>query len=462
MSVFLDNYGVPYTARNQESAAGFQDAIKAFMGFRRDIGDRLMAISERDPDMPMLICIKGYIGKLMGCRDMSKVAEAQLAILDGIIAENRPLLDRELRHIEALRLWSHGHLDKAAEAWEEILVETPLDGLALRLAHFAWFYSGDGRRIRDSMARALPFWPEDHPCYGNLLGMYAFGLEESGDYARAERFGRRAVEIDPEDAWSVHAVSHTMEMTERHDAGVEWIEGLRSSWSAVNNFRFHLDWHVSLFHMEKGDYDRVLELYDEQFGADVDSNYYLDFCNAASALWRLEIYGVDTGERWSKLVGIARNHIEDRELAFLSLHHMMALVKAGAPADTDAMMESFRRWSETDNSQGRAIADAGLDIAQAMLYMKEAKFSDAAECLLTCRYDKDGIGGSMAQRDLFDLMLLQAARDSGRLKLARTLFAERINLRPGSQWSQREYDHVLASMDASGHLASQDILENRL
>ena len=50
------------------------------------------------------------------------------------------------------------------------------------------------------------------PYYGYLLGMGAFGLEEVGEYAEAEKMGRRAVEIEPRDGWAVHAVAHVMQM----------------------------------------------------------------------------------------------------------------------------------------------------------------------------------------------------------------------------------------------------------
>ena len=47
--------------------------------------------------------------------------------------------------------------------------------------------------------------------------MQSFGLEESGEYPEAETFGRRAVEINSEDVWAAHAVTHVMQMQSRFD-----------------------------------------------------------------------------------------------------------------------------------------------------------------------------------------------------------------------------------------------------
>ncbi len=51
------------------------------------------------------------------------------------------------------------------------------------------FFRGDARMLRDRIARALPSWSDNVPGYHAMLGMQAFGLEETGDYARS-REGR--------------------------------------------------------------------------------------------------------------------------------------------------------------------------------------------------------------------------------------------------------------------------------
>src|SRR3546814_11029596 len=65
--------------------------------------------------------------------------------------------------------------------------------------------------------------------------MHAFGLEETGDYARAEAAGRRALDIQPLDCWAHHAVAHVMEMQGRAEDGIGWMLAREPHWSGADN-----------------------------------------------------------------------------------------------------------------------------------------------------------------------------------------------------------------------------------
>lgn len=93
----------------------------------------------------------------------------------------------------------------------------------------------------------------------------------------------------------MHSIAHVLEMTERHEEGIEWVAGLESDWSTVNNFQFHLYWHKCLYHLERGEFEAVLRIYDDQISSDIESDFYLDICNCSSLLWRLEMFGIDVG-----------------------------------------------------------------------------------------------------------------------------------------------------------------------
>ncbi len=445
MTRYEDPNGLVFTASSPESAAAFADMTTAYLGLRRETGKLLKSLTEADPDMPMARCMQGYIAKLMGNATQSARAKTITLEVERLLKSTNAT-EREHMHGAALSEWSAGQLDRACAIWEEILLEHPTDALALRLAHHTHFYAGDGRRMRDSLARVLEQWPEDHPDFGYVLGMYAFGLEESREYRKAEGFGRRAVELNPADAWSVHAVAHVLEMTERHAEGIDWVKGLEADWSTVNNFRFHLHWHRCLYHLERYEFDEVLGIYDAQVASDVESDFYLDICNASSLLWRLEMFGVDVGDRWRALADVAKAHVADTDLIFVSLHYLMALVSAGDTAAADEMIANIRTWSTLDGTQAAICAEVGLTLAEGLRAARAGNHAEAFEKLAAVRYRMDAIGGSAAQRDVFTMIMMDAAAAGENALRARALFAERLGSKVHSSWSWHGYSNALAAL----------------
>ena len=57
-------------------------------------------------------------------------------------------------------------MPRTLEIWEQILSEQPTDALALRLAHYKYFWTGRREEMRRSVERAAPKWSESLPLYG--------------------------------------------------------------------------------------------------------------------------------------------------------------------------------------------------------------------------------------------------------------------------------------------------------
>lgn len=449
-------YGLAYTTNHPESAARFDDLVSAYLGFGRDIGDRLKALLADDRDMPLAHVAKGYFFMLFGSAAMAERARKSLADADRLFGA-QAATERERLHLEALRAWCAEDLDRTTAVWESILLDHPKDVFALRLAHFNHFYDGEGRKMRDSVARVLPQWSDADPDIGYVHGMYGFGLEESGDYARGERYGRMAVERNPKDAWSVHAVAHVMEMQGRHGEGIAWVRRHEADWSTTNNFRFHLYWHRALYHLERHEFDEVFALYDGQVVSDIASDMYLDVCNAASLLARLELYGVDVGERWKALAEVSLRHVEDHELIFVSLHYLLALLKSGETGAAARLAAQLEGYANAATSQGRVSARVGVGTAAALAAFARGDSVAVVDALLPIRYDLYCMGGSHAQRDLFEEILIAAAVRA-RPRVARRLLAERTALKPNNAWSWRNY---AAALRADGDTAAADAADHQ-
>jgi tetratricopeptide (TPR) repeat protein len=438
------------TAASDAAVEAYDRTIRAYLCFARDTGDRLKAAYKADPDMPMAHCLKGYFFQLFSNPALHPKADQALEQARTAAAA-RGANAREEMHIAALAAWRRGDMREATDIWEEILVEHPLDILALKLGHFTHFYFGDAAELRDSVARVLPLWSERTPDYGYVLAMRAFGLEESGDYAAAEKAGRRAVEINPEDAWGVHAVAHVLEMQGRAKDGVAWVAGLRPSWSKANNFRFHVSWHQALFHFERGEYDRVLALYDGEFRAERTDDI-LDLSNAIAMLWRLEDEGVGVGQRWEELADIAEKRSRDHVLAFADVHFAMALAGAGRLDKAAAMARSMAAAGRDGRvSQAPVLAGVGAAVADAIVAFRRGDPAAALDRLHLFRGEVRQIGGSHAQRDVVARLLILAALKAGKAKLARALLAERAAHNPNSAWTWKKSAEALAALgDAAG------------
>ena len=218
--------------------------------------------------------------------------------------------------------------------------------------------------LRDRIARALPKWFPGVPGYHTVLGLHAFGLEETGDYAAAEKTGREAVERERRDFWAQHAVAHVMEMQGRQQDGIAWMPDNADGWSRDSFFAVHNWWHVALYHLDLGDIDEVLTLFDGPiYGA--RSRVILEMIDASAMLWRLHLRGIDVGDRW-QAVADAWEPVKDAgNYAFNDAHAAMAFVGAGRPQSLarviEAQMQAMAR--SDDNAaftpRGRPPGGAG-------------------------------------------------------------------------------------------------------
>ncbi|MDP6474081.1 MAG: tetratricopeptide repeat protein [Alphaproteobacteria bacterium] len=425
----IDCFGLAMTAASPEAARHYDEALRAYLGFRRDTGHHLKQALAADDGLFMGHCIKGYFFKLMALPAL----EAKALQCAGRAREFAKVVSaRECEHLAALEAWCAGDMIGCTTRWEGILVDHPRDVLALRLAHFCHFYSGDSAAMRDSVARVLPAWEAGEPGAGFVHGMYAFGLGECGDYAAALDMGESAVQGNPGDIWAVHAVAHVHEMTEARGAGIAWLKSTEEGWSGCNGFANHVWWHRALHHFEREQYDEVVALYDARFRAE-PSEDYLDISNAAAMLWRLERIGVGAGGRWEELADEAEKRTDDHLLVFADLHFAIALAAAGRFDALDALIESMRAaGAGRRTTQEQLAARVGATLARAVGAGYQGDFDLALRLMLPLRYQVRAIGGSHAQRDIFSLMLIDAALNNANFALARALLHERTALKPNS------------------------------
>jgi len=429
-----DQHNLQLTTTNVDAAKAYDKTIIAYLSLSQETGPLLKSIFENDENMVMAHCLKGYFFILMG---NAKLLPRALNSYKEAKKHSNSATLREKAHIKALRTWCDHDDEGALSIWEEILNDFPNDILALRLAHHAHFYSGDSNAMCRSIEKVLPKWSEEMPGYSFILGMRAFAHEENRNFKFAEEEGRRAVSLNPNDPWSIHSVLHVLEMQDRHDEGISWLEGLEPHWTNSNNFRHHLWWHKALIHIDKREFDEVVKLYDEKIW-DAESEEYLDFCNDISMLVRMEICGINVGKRWEDIGYKLRDRTEEHIRTFSDAHFALALSTVGNFGGVKNLIKTF------SEKGGEVRMEIGVPLCQAMFNYRKENYFDCFKVLNKLKSQLFRIGGSNAQRDLFDQILIDSAIRCDHLKEAKVLLEERLRLAPKNILTKQKLDKLVA------------------
>jgi tetratricopeptide (TPR) repeat protein len=430
---FHDSRGIALSTNNRASLDALERATTLNAGYYLDPLATIDAALQDDPQFAAGHCLRAALAVMSSERGALPMLEESVQAIEALGARAN---ERERMHAAAARDWGRGDFEQALLRYGDIAVRYPRDLLAIQVSHVGDFFFGHSTMLRDRIAQVLPHWDREVPGYGFLLGMHAFGLEETGLYDRAEETGRRALDLNPRDPWAVHAVAHVLEMQGRIAEGIDWLEGRAPDWAPDNGLAYHNWWHLALHYLDLGDHAKVLDLYDTRIRP-VQNPVSLEMLDASAMLWRLALRGVDVGARWEPLATCWAPLACDGFYAFNGVHATMALVGAGRWDQVDAVIDSLAAAAAGTGANAMMSREVGLPIARALAAFGRGQYATTIAELQRVRPYANRFGGSHAQRDIVQLTLTEAALRADDAALARALAAERTNVKPSSPFNWR-------------------------
>lgn len=355
-----------------------------------------------------------------------------------------PMNERERAHLAALTQVLRRERHAAVATLERHLLRHPRDLLGHAVAVMLDVYLGRIPRVRGRVGRAMPFWPRELPGHGLMLGFHGFGLEEAGEYARAEDESREAVALEPLAFFPHHTVAHVMEMTGRPEDGLGWMAAREPFWaSPEHGYQMHIWWHRALFHLDLGQYDAAQAICDGPVRG-TQRRLASHLSNTTSLLWRLHLLGRDVGEGWRAIAAQWEEHADGTAVPFTDIHAAIAELASGQEARCAARLAALRGFAATEAEMAPAYRRVVIPVIEALVAFQRGAHAEAAETLLPLRADLWQMGGSHAQRDVVEWTLMEAATRGGLRDVALALAHERLDSRPHSALNHRWLDRAEA------------------
>lgn len=417
-----DSFGNIVTADDPEAIAAINDFAAGLVAYEA----RALAPLKLSGVAAAPVLVQVYSGFLHLLAEATGAEENARPYLAAARAAAAGATERERLLVDVLDAWVALDIDRVIALLTTIVEQHPSDLCSLKLLHYHLFNRGEFPAMLRA-ARIAERYDADQPY---VQGMLAFAYEQLHLLEEAEAAAWRGLKVVPNDPWAQHALAHVMLTQGRIDEGVKALEAWSPKWVGLNSFMVtHLWWHLALFYISLGRFEDVLDIYDRQVWA-YDRAYSQDQIGAVSLLARLELAGADVGDRWAELAEYLKARATDVAQPFLSVQYLYGLARAGRP-EAETLLAAIADAAENGPGQDRAVwRSAALPLARGLLAHARGEWGTAATHLAEALPRLLRLGGSHAQRDLFEQVLLDANLRSGRLLEAQQMLEGRRKYDP--------------------------------
>ena len=381
----------------------------------------------QDPDFALAYAARARLHAIHARPAQAKI---EISFAEALVLRNGT--EREKSHVGALSLAINGRSAEALKASLSHLESWPQDVLifglllgAFGLFAFSVIADHDQARV-DLCERYAAHFASDDWWFLTYRG---WSHTENGNLARGRALTQQALEIRRSNGNAAHAMAHSLHECGANAEAQQLIADWLPDYDRTGVLHGHIAWHGALVALEQEDVESALDYYTSNVAPSSSAGTPINIVSdCASFLWRLEAYGYRAPPHlWSEAAAYASGYFQQPGFAFADFH--MSLIDAYT--GNQPMLE--RRHCAIMQTLQDALSPASsvsLELSSAIQAFASGDFAACSKFLEPLGAETARIGGSGAQRELVDDMLVISLMKAEEINKAQTALNNRLHRRP--------------------------------
>ena len=418
-----DRYGLTLSTTSDAAAAAYRTGVDLMLAAWTGADAAFEAAIAADPQFALAHAARARLHFTYAEPVESK---ARIATARECVSRNGT--EREQSHVAILGLTMEGQSAKALTGTLQHLDRWPRDAiiLGLPLGAFGLFaFSGmpDHEQARVDLCERHATHYGDDWWFQTYLG---WSHTENHNVRRGRDLTQRALDQRRENANAAHALAHAMFEDGSTAEADALIAGWLPSYDRRGILHGHIFWHQALAALENDDAERALAIYAASIQPSVTAAVPLNaMTDCASLLWRVKLYGHAVPQHlWSDVAAYASRHFAQPGLTFADVHMAFITAAVGDRTALASRIDALERRLADGKLAAGAVVPA---ICRATLAFADDRYAECVALLRPLAGEVVRIGGSHAQREIIEDMLIVAMTKSGATTDALAILDRRLH-----------------------------------
>lgn len=390
-----DRYGNALTTRSDQAFDRYCDGVDLFLAAQPGGIEALVQATELDPEFAVA---HADLARALQITAQPAAAKASMARAQALLPTLAGADQAQQRgHVLIMQDLLSGKGNEAFEKIKQHVQTWPRDVMAVQPCCGVFGLIGFSGRVgreqenADFMAVLQPHYDGDWW----FDSQYAFALCEIGDLNAAEVLNERAFAANPDNANAVHHRAHIHYEACDRAAGHQVLTDWRATYDREAILHCHLAWHDALWSLADDNYDALWSTIRTDLLPEVASAPPINIVtDLVAVLLRAELAGAPVDDQlWQIASDYALASFPRPGMSFVDAHAAICYSHTAEQEPLTALRTSPRG----------AAGDLVEQIANAFVAFQQRDWPAFTQRLAPVMGTHERLGGSRAQRDLFEL-----------------------------------------------------------